>query len=72
MTLVSLSDELATLRPNPRTFDQWLALKPADADTVVGYLRDSTIAIDPLLKTLRKHGIPCTHSTVKAYRESDD
>lgn len=69
---MSLAEELATLRPNPRTFDQWLALKPADADTVIGYLRDASIAINPLLKTLRKHGIPCTHETIKAYRDDSD
>lgn len=68
---MSLAEELSTLRPKPRTFDQWLATKPAEADTVLGYIRDSSIAIEPLLKTMRKHGIPCTHSTVKAYRESD-
>lgn len=72
MTPVSLADELATLRPNPRTFDQWLALKPDDADAVIGYLRDSTIQVEPLLRTLRKHGIPCTRETVKAYRDSDE
>lgn len=72
MTVVSLADELATLRPNPRTFDQWLALKPDDADTVLGYLRDASIQVEPLLRTLRKHGIPCTRETVKAYRDSDE
>lgn len=69
---MSLADELATLRPSPRTFDQWLALKPDEAETVIGYLRDATIAINPLLKTLRKHGIPITHETVKAYRDDPD
>ena len=67
---MSLEDELATLRPNPRTFAQWLALKPDNADVIIGYMRDPSIQVEPLLRILRKHNIPCSKKAISDYRDA--
>jgi hypothetical protein len=61
-------DDIAAIKPAYRTFAEWLATSPAEADGVLAALSDETIQIEPLIRALRKNGIPCTRETVRAYR----
>lgn len=66
---MAVLDDIAALKPAYQTFKAWAAAHPDEAPGVIDAMRDDAIQIDPLLRTLRKHGIPCTRETVKAYRD---
>lgn len=66
---MSLRDDLAELEPKFYTFADWLASGPEEAQEALDAIRDETLPIDPLLRALRKNGIPCTRETVRAYRD---
>lgn len=70
---MALIDDIAAIGPTKhRTFEAWLASEPDDAAEALEAIRDTTLPIDPLLRALRKNGIPCTRATVKAYRDVAD
>ena len=66
---MALTDDLAEIKPQYRTFADWLASGPEEAQEALDAIRDETLPIDPLLRALRKNGIPCTRETVRAYRD---
>lgn len=66
---MALTDDLAEIKPQYRTFADWLASGPAEAQEALDAIRDDALPIDPLLRALRKNGIPCTRETVRAYRD---
>lgn len=61
-------DDLATITPAVRTFEAWLEQDPPEASEVLEAMRDDSLPIEPLLRVMRKNGIPCTRETVKGYR----
>ena len=67
---VTLAEDLKNLPRRHRTFDGWLAANPDRAEMVLAAVRDCDIEVAALLRTLRAHGIPMTHQTVKAYRDA--
>lgn len=65
---MALLDDLDAIKPEYRTFEAWLATGPAEKDRVLELVRDRSVPINPLLKALRRNGIPLSEGTVKAYR----
>lgn len=65
---MALTDDLAEIKPQYRTFADWLASAPSEADEVLEMARDKRVAIDDLIRVLRKNGIPCSKETVRALR----
>ena len=68
MPTVALTDDLAEIKPQYRTFADWLASRPEEADEVLQMARDPRVAIEDLVRVLRKNGIPCSKETVRALR----
>lgn len=67
----NLRADLEEVRSAKRTFDTWLTT--ADTETrelVMSYIRDVSIAPNPLMVKLRKYDIPITPETIKKYREA--
>lgn len=69
MPTVALTDDLAEIKPQYRTFADWLATGPAEGAEVLDLIRDPLVQPEGLLRVLRKNGIPCSKETVRAYRD---
>lgn len=65
---MALRDDISTIERKFRTFADWLASGPTDAEEALDAIRDATLPVEPLLRALRRNGIPCTRETVEAYR----
>lgn len=72
MALDHLRAELEQARrAKPRTFSGWLeTADPEEAELVLEYIKDPSVAADPLMRKLRKNGIPITADTIVAYRKA--
>lgn len=66
---MALTDDLAEIKPQYRTFADWLATGPEEAREALDLIRNPTVQAEGLIRALRKNGIPCSKETVRAYRD---
>lgn len=69
MPTVALTDDLAEIKPQYRTFADWLATEPEEAADVIDLMRNPNVKVTEITGALRKNGIPCGKETVGKYRD---
>lgn len=65
---MALTDDLAEIKPQYRTFADWLATGPTEGADVIDLMRNPNVNATEIIGALRKNGIPCSKETVGKYR----